>query len=152
MGATRFTDPSRYFIPGLNEGERRENGLIFNVNIFRALTTYQFTDRLLFRSITEYDTYDQTLGLNFLVTYRVKLITREPSSTSGMTTTTGNAHNSMTRSTSPGRGINRPTVPVSTDQPRDLYQVPVSVQVRRGVDVQFSLQGFPDLGRWRPSP
>ena len=68
---SRFTDPNGFFIPGLNDGERDENGLIFNVNIFRALSTYQFTDRLLFRNITEINTYDQTLGLNFLVTYRV---------------------------------------------------------------------------------
>ncbi len=54
-----------------NDGERDENGLIFDVNIFRALNTYQFTDRLLFRTITEFNTYDQTLGLNFLFTYRV---------------------------------------------------------------------------------
>ena len=44
---------------------------IFNVKIFRALSTYQFTDRLLFRNIAEYNTFDKTLGLNFLVTYRV---------------------------------------------------------------------------------
>ncbi len=68
---SRFTDPNGFFIPGLNSGERDENGVIFNVNIFRALNTYQFTDRLLFRNITEINTYDQTLGLNFLVTYRV---------------------------------------------------------------------------------
>ena len=68
---SRFTDPNGFFIPGLNEGERDESGEIFNVNIFRALSTYQFTDRLLFRNITEFNTYDQTLGLNFLFTYRV---------------------------------------------------------------------------------
>ena len=44
---------------------------IFNVKIFRALSTYQFTDRLLFRNIAEYNTFDKTLGLNLLVTYRV---------------------------------------------------------------------------------
>ena len=68
---SRFTDPNGFFIPGLNEGERDDNGVIFNVNIFRALSTYQFTDRLLFRNITEFNTYDQTLGLNLLFTYRV---------------------------------------------------------------------------------
>ncbi len=68
---SRFTDPNGFFIPDVNEGERAEDGVIFNVNIFRALSTYQFTDRLLFRNITEFDTYDQTLGLNFLFTYRV---------------------------------------------------------------------------------
>ena len=68
---SRFTDPTGFFVPGLNDGERDENGLIFDVDIFRALNTYQFTDRLLFRNITEFNTYDQTLGLNFLFTYRV---------------------------------------------------------------------------------
>ena len=71
INTSRFTDPGRFFVPGVNEGERAENGLIFNVNIFRALSTYQFTDRLLFRNITEFNTYDQTLGFNFLFTYRV---------------------------------------------------------------------------------
>ena len=68
---SRFTDPHGFFVPGVNEGERDENGLVFNVNIFRALNTYQFTDRFLLRNITEFNTYDQTLGLNFLLTYRV---------------------------------------------------------------------------------
>ena len=68
---SRFTDPNGFFIHGINDGERDENGLIFDVKIFRALSTYQFTDRLLFRNITEVNTYDETLGLNFLFTYRV---------------------------------------------------------------------------------
>lgn len=68
---SRFTDPNRFFIPGLNDGERSEDGEIFDVKIFRAQSTYQFTNRLLFRAITEFDTYEETLGLNFLVTYRV---------------------------------------------------------------------------------
>ena len=44
---------------------------MFDVKIFRALSTYQFTERLLFRNISEYNTFDKTLGLNLLVTYRV---------------------------------------------------------------------------------
>ena len=71
INTSRFTDPHGVFIPGLNDGDVDENREIFNVNIFRALSTYQFTDRLLFRNITEFNTYDETLGLNFLVTYRV---------------------------------------------------------------------------------
>ena len=71
INTSRFTDPNGFFIPGLNDGERDESDQIFNVNIFRALSTYQFTDRLLFRNITEFNTFDQTLGLNFLFTYRV---------------------------------------------------------------------------------
>ena len=44
---------------------------IFNVKIFRASTTYQFTDRLLLRNIMEHNTFSGTLGANLLVTYRV---------------------------------------------------------------------------------
>ena len=68
---SRFTDPLNLFDPLLNTGERSEDGLIFDVKIYRALSTYQFTDRLLFRNISEYNTFDKTLGLNFLLTYRV---------------------------------------------------------------------------------
>jgi len=68
---SRFTDALNLFNPVLNTGERAEDGLIFNVKIFRTLTTYQFTDRLLFRNIAEYNTFEKILGLNFLLTYRV---------------------------------------------------------------------------------
>ena len=68
---SRFTDPLGMFIPGVHSGERKANGEIFSVNIFRSLNTYQFTDRLLFRNITEFNTFNKTVGLNFLVTYRV---------------------------------------------------------------------------------
>ena len=44
---------------------------VFDVKIFRASTTYQFTDRLLLRSIMEHNTFTRTLGVNLLVTYRV---------------------------------------------------------------------------------
>ena len=71
INTSRFTDPHGRFLPGVNAGAVDENGLVFNVNIFRAMTTYQFSDRLLFRNITEVNTFDQTLGLNFLLTYRV---------------------------------------------------------------------------------
>ena len=71
INTSRFSDPGGFFIDGINDGERDENGQIFDVKIFRALSTYQFTDRLLFRNITEINTYDETLGLNFLFTYRV---------------------------------------------------------------------------------
>jgi hypothetical protein len=43
----------------------------FDVKIARLLTTYQFTDRLLIRNITEHNTFDKTVGANLLVTYRV---------------------------------------------------------------------------------
>ena len=50
---------------------RDRNDSVFDVKILRALTTYQFTDRFLFRNISEYNSFDQKLGLNFLLTYRV---------------------------------------------------------------------------------
>ena len=68
---SRFTDPLRLFVDGLNRGERREDGEIFSVNILRALNTYQVTDRLALRNITEFNTWDRTFGLNLLATYRV---------------------------------------------------------------------------------
>ena len=55
----RFTDP------------RDNNKEIFNIKIWRALTTYQFTNRFLFRNISEYNTFDKTFDLNVLFTYRV---------------------------------------------------------------------------------
>ena len=59
INTNRFTDP------------RNGDDLVFDVKIVRALTTYQFTDRFLLRNITEFNTLDETLGLNFLFTYRV---------------------------------------------------------------------------------
>ena len=44
---------------------------VFDVKIFRASTTYQFTDRLLLRNILEHNTFSGTLGVNLLATYRV---------------------------------------------------------------------------------
>ena len=49
----------------------RGDALVFDVNIFRSLTTYQFTDRLVFRNISEYHSFDQRLSLNLLLTYRI---------------------------------------------------------------------------------
>ena len=59
VATNRFSDP------------RRGGGAGFDVQIYRALTTYQFSNRLLFRNISEYNTFDGTLDLNFLLTYRV---------------------------------------------------------------------------------
>ena len=50
---------------------RKDGEEVFDVKIFRSFTTYQFTERLLFRNITEYNTFDRALGLNVLFTYRV---------------------------------------------------------------------------------
>ena len=47
------------------------NSSEFAIRIYRLLTTYQFTDRLLLRNIIDYNTYDRTLGGNLLLTYRV---------------------------------------------------------------------------------
>ena len=44
---------------------------IFDVKILRNLSTYQFTDRFLLRNIAEYNTFDRTFGMNWLLTYRV---------------------------------------------------------------------------------
>ena len=44
---------------------------IFDVKIYRALTTFQFTDRLLLRNILEYNTFQGTMGANVLFTYRI---------------------------------------------------------------------------------
>lgn len=43
----------------------------FAIKIYRLLTTYQFTERLLLRNIVDYNNYDRTLGGNLLLTYRV---------------------------------------------------------------------------------
>ncbi len=45
--------------------------LVFDVKILRALSTYQFTDRFLLRSIIQHNTFDRTIGQNWLLTYRV---------------------------------------------------------------------------------
>jgi hypothetical protein len=44
---------------------------VFDVKIFRTQTTYQFTERFLIRNITQHNTFDNTLDLNLLFTYRV---------------------------------------------------------------------------------
>ncbi len=48
---------------------------VFNVKLFRALSTFTFTDRLLIRNITEYNSFAKTLALNFLITYRINALT-----------------------------------------------------------------------------
>ncbi len=44
---------------------------VFDVRIYRALTTYQFTNRLLLRNILEYNAFSGTVAANLLLTYRV---------------------------------------------------------------------------------
>ena len=50
---------------------RADEMAVFDVKILRARTTYQFTDRFLFRHIMEHNTLDVTLGNNLLMTYRL---------------------------------------------------------------------------------
>jgi hypothetical protein len=57
-------DTSRFIDP-------RIDAEVFDVKIFRSLTTYQFTDRFLIRNILEYNTYDKAVLANLLCTYRV---------------------------------------------------------------------------------
>lgn len=49
----------------------RSSQTAFDIKIVRALTTYQFTDRLLVRHILDQNTFDKKVGTNILVTYRV---------------------------------------------------------------------------------
>ncbi len=44
---------------------------VFDVKIFLAFMTYQFTERFLFRNITEYNSFDKKLDTNILFTYRL---------------------------------------------------------------------------------
>jgi len=44
---------------------------VFDVKIYRTFSTYQLTDRILFRNIMEFNTFNRTLGANLLFTYRV---------------------------------------------------------------------------------
>ncbi len=55
---SRLTDP-------------RTDTLVFDVRVLRALTTFQFTERLLLRNILERNSFDRTLDANLLLTYRV---------------------------------------------------------------------------------
>ena len=52
---------------------RSRNGdlRVFDVQIYRAQSILTFTDRLLMRNITEYNTFDKDLDFNALLTYRV---------------------------------------------------------------------------------
>ena len=63
--STRLTAISSRFINPMGNAE------VFDVKIFRTLTTYQFTDRFLLRHIMEHNTMAVTLGNNILLTYRI---------------------------------------------------------------------------------
>ena len=49
----------------------RTSEQVFDVKIYRALTTWQFTSRLLLRNILEYNAFSGTVAANLLFTYRV---------------------------------------------------------------------------------
>ncbi len=49
----------------------RDDRLVFDVTIVRALSTYQVSDRLALRNIAEFNTLQGTVGLNLLASYRV---------------------------------------------------------------------------------
>jgi hypothetical protein len=51
--------------------DRRSDTEVFDVKIFRAQTTYQFTDRFLIRNISQFNTFDKAFDGNLLFTYRV---------------------------------------------------------------------------------
>jgi len=51
--------------------DRRIDTEVFDVKIFRAQTTYQFTERFLIRNISQFNTLDKTFDGNLLFTYRV---------------------------------------------------------------------------------
>jgi hypothetical protein len=53
------------------EDARTGNVEVFDIKLYRALTTYQFTERLLIRNILDVNTFADTLGVNLLGTYRV---------------------------------------------------------------------------------
>jgi hypothetical protein len=49
----------------------RDGREVFDVKIYRALTTYQFTARLLARSIMEFHSLNRTSAVNLLASYRI---------------------------------------------------------------------------------
>ena len=59
LRTSRFTDPAN------------GNAEVFDVKIIRTQTTYQISNPLLVRNITEYDTFDGKFDFNLLITYRV---------------------------------------------------------------------------------
>jgi hypothetical protein len=59
INTSRLTDP------------RNGDLQVFDVKIYRAQSILTFTDRLLMRNITEYNTFDKDLDFNVLLTYRI---------------------------------------------------------------------------------
>ncbi|HIC58104.1 MAG TPA: hypothetical protein EYO94_11935 [Acidobacteria bacterium] len=63
LNTSRFTD--------IRVGSKE----VFDVKILRALSTFAFTDRMLVRNITEYNSFSRKLGLNILLNYRLNALT-----------------------------------------------------------------------------
>ncbi len=61
VNTSRLTDPLK------PDGD----DTVFDVRIYRAQSVLTFTDRLLMRHITEYNTFDRDLDFNVLFTYRI---------------------------------------------------------------------------------
>ncbi len=59
VSSSRLTDP------------RNDDAEVFDVTVFRGQSTFQVTDRLSVRNITEYNTVNEALAFNLLFNYRV---------------------------------------------------------------------------------
>ena len=59
------------FRAGLTADFARNIRYSFDLDRDMERYSYQFTDRLTLRNITEFNTYDRTVGLNLLASYRV---------------------------------------------------------------------------------
>ena len=121
LDATDFKDP------------RLGSPQAFNIKILRVQTTYQFTPRLLIRSIVQRNTFNKTLDANVLLTYRVN---------SGTAFYVGyDDHyaqgDAINAKVFPGTEFERPTdEEVAAFQARLLrHGIPVMVRTTRGRDI-----------------
>ena len=48
---------------------------VFNVKILRAFSTFTFTNRMLVRNITQYNSFTRKVGVNVLLNYRINALT-----------------------------------------------------------------------------
>lgn len=63
LNTSRFTD--------IRVGSKE----VFDVKVLRAFSTFTFTDRMLVRNITEYNSFSRKIGLNILLNYRLNALT-----------------------------------------------------------------------------
>ena len=119
ISTSRFVDP-------------RDFSEAFNVKILRAFTTYQLTERLLARNITEVNSFNGTLGVE---------LPRDLSRQRG--------HGLLRRLRRPlpaWRQVRNPHLPgrrLPPHQPRHLYQAPVLVQILNSTEAVIK---NPELG------